>query len=60
MVEFATAIHAALAPSSSLIAERARKMVASEYCWEANIPRICRLYEVRAEMREGGAYVVAQ
>lgn len=58
--EFATAAKAALDPSSSFIAERARKMVAAEYSWEANIPRICRLYEMRAEVREGAAYVVAQ
>jgi glycosyltransferase involved in cell wall biosynthesis len=59
-VEFAAAMHAALDPSSSLIAERAREMVVSEYSWEANIPKICRLYAMRTEMGKGGAYVVAQ
>lgn len=58
--EFIVAVKAALDPSSSLIAERAGKMVVAEYSWEANIPRICRLYEMRAEMKEGAAYVVAQ
>src|SRR5262249_11906454 len=59
-VEFTAATNAALGPSSLPIAEQARKMVVSEYSWEANIPRICRLYEMKAEMRESGAYVVAQ
>ena len=59
-VEFAAATHGALGPSGPLIAEQARKMVVSEYSWEANIPRICRLYEMKAEIRENGAYVVAQ
>ncbi len=58
--EFVAATQAALGPSSSFIVERAHAMVASEYSWEANIPRICRLYEMRAEMREGGVYVAAQ
>lgn len=58
--EFVVAVKAALDPSSSLIAERAGKMVVAEYSWEANIPKVCRLYEMRAEMREGAAYVVAQ
>ncbi|HKV95672.1 MAG TPA: glycosyltransferase family 4 protein [Candidatus Angelobacter sp.] len=58
--EFIAAVKAALDPSSSLIAERASKMVVAEYSWEANIPRICRLYEMRAEVGEGAAYVVAQ
>lgn len=59
-VEFVAAMKSALGPSAALIAERARKMVVSEYSWEANIPKICRLYEMRTELREGGAYVVAQ
>ncbi|HEY7404733.1 MAG TPA: glycosyltransferase family 4 protein [Candidatus Angelobacter sp.] len=59
-VEFVAAVQAAVGPSGSIIAEQARKMVASEYSWAVNVPRICRLYEVRTEMREGGAYVVAQ
>lgn len=58
--EFVAAVKAALDPSSPLIAERACKMVAAEYSWEANIPKICRLYEMKAEMGEGAAYVVAQ
>ncbi|HET9364577.1 MAG TPA: glycosyltransferase family 4 protein [Candidatus Angelobacter sp.] len=58
--EFVVAVKAAVDPSSSLIAERASKMVVSEYSWEANIPKICRLYEMRADVGEGAAYVVAQ
>ena len=58
--EYVAAAKAALDPSSSLIAERASKMVIAEYSWEANIPKICRLYEMRADVREGAAYVVAQ
>lgn len=57
---FVAAIHKALNPSSALITDCARRMVISDYTWEANIPKICRLYEVKAEMKESGAYVAVQ
>ncbi len=58
--EFVAAMQIALGPEKAAITERARKMVTSEYSWKVNIPKICSLYEIRAEMKEGEACVLAQ
>ncbi len=58
--EFVAATQIALGTGKAAITERARKMVTSEYSWKVNIPKICSLYEIRAEMEEGEACVLVQ
>ena len=58
--EFVAAVQRALAPGALAIAEHARRIVAAEYSWDVNIPKICNLYAFNPEMGEEGACALAQ
>ena len=58
--EFVAAVQRALAPGALAIAEQARRIVAAEYSWDVNIPKICNLYAFNPEMGEEGACALAQ
>ncbi|HYX53762.1 MAG TPA: glycosyltransferase family 4 protein, partial [Candidatus Limnocylindrales bacterium] len=45
---FAAAVQSALAPEVKQIVSKAHEMVAKQYSWEANLPRIAALYAARS------------